>query len=234
MNSIENIFSAIGGTFATEIHLMQKKLSIIKGFIFDWDGVFNTGTKSSAFPSTYSEIDSMGINMLRFSFWLKTKKVPFVGIITGVTNQTAFDLAKRDHYNSVYFNFKEKKEALEHLTSNFNIHPSKVLFTYDDILDVSIAKSCGINVLINRYSSPLFSEFVKKNNFADYITAHTSSDNAIREVCELFIGLNENYDEVLENRISFSNLYKEYLTEISKIQSTFYHKTDKKIIDTII
>lgn len=234
MRYSDQMFSSIGGLFITKPQLFLKKLPSINGILFDWDGVFNSGVKSANNPSTYSEIDSMGINLLRFSIWLETNKIPFVGIITGQVNESAFELAKREHYNAVYSNFRAKKEALDHITSNFKVRPSKMVFMFDDVLDISTAKSSGLAVMVKRSSTPLFTEFVKENNYADYITAHTSSENAIREVCEMLIGMNGNYERVLNERIAYSECYQNYLNDLSKIQSSFFHKTDRKIIESKI
>ena len=38
-------FENIGGTFITPADHLKEKLSKIKAYIFDWDGVFNNGSK---------------------------------------------------------------------------------------------------------------------------------------------------------------------------------------------
>jgi 3-deoxy-D-manno-octulosonate 8-phosphate phosphatase (KDO 8-P phosphatase) len=234
IQKIAEIFSGLGARFITKPDSMEKKLQNIRGLLFDWDGVFNSGKKSSEHPSTFSEIDSMGINLLRFAIWLETGIVPFTGIITGQINDSAFELAKREHFHAVYFNFKSKKEALDHIKEEFEIKPSQMAFVFDDVLDISAAKHSGLSMLVKRTSSPLLTNFILNNGLADYITAHTASENAIREICELLIGLKGRYDEVLEKRIQFSEEYSDYLQQRNQITSIFYHKSDKKIIETTI
>jgi 3-deoxy-D-manno-octulosonate 8-phosphate phosphatase (KDO 8-P phosphatase) len=230
----EVIFSELGGQFITKADSMAKKMQNIKGLLFDWDGVFNPGVKSADQPSTFSEIDSMGINMLRFSIWLETGVVPFTGIITGQLNNTAFELAKREYFNAVYFNFKSKKEALDHIKDEYDIRASQMVFVFDDILDCPAAKHSGLSMLVKRTSSPLFTDYVLNNELVDYITAHTAEQQAIREVCELLMGLKGNFNDVLDKRIAFSSEYVEYLNQRSQISGTFYRKSDKRIIETII
>ncbi len=234
IKNLEEIFSSLGAQFITKPELICKKMQNIRGLLFDWDGVFNNGTKSAGHPSTFSEIDSMGINLLRFGIWLETGQIPFTGIITGQINDTAFEMAKREHFNAVYFNFKSKKEALEHIREEFEIRASQMVFVYDDVLDVPAAKFAGLSMLIRRTSSPLFTNFVLEHKVADYITAHSSDNQAIREICELLLGMKGKYDEVLEKRIAFSEEYREYLQQRNQISGTFYHKSDKKIIETVI
>jgi len=234
ISEIEKIFTDLGGNFLTKPVAISNKLSKIKGILFDWDGVFNTGVKGSGQSSTFSEIDSMGVNLLRFAIWLETKKVPFAGIITGQINDTAFELAKREHFNSVYYNFKSKNEALEHIKKDFKINPSNVVFIFDDVLDISAAKNSGLSMMIKRTSSPLLNKYVVENKLADYITGHVSKDNAIREICEMLIGMKGLYEEVIDKRIEFFEEYSLYLEQRNSISAKFFHKVDKKIIETII
>ena len=53
-----------------------KKIGMIKAFLFDWDGVFHSGSKGPSYPGTFSEEDSMGLNMLRFAHYLKKGNLP--------------------------------------------------------------------------------------------------------------------------------------------------------------
>lgn len=54
------------GQFVTSEADIAKRLSKAKAFIFDWDGVFNNGFKQGQAGSGFSEVDSMGTNLLRF------------------------------------------------------------------------------------------------------------------------------------------------------------------------
>ncbi len=231
---IEDFFAEVGGKFLTKPETLIKKMDLVQGLLFDWDGVFNNGQKSVEYSSSFSEIDSMGINMLRFSLWLATGVVPFTGIITGMINDSALELSKREHFNAVYSNFKSKKEALDHIRDEYYLKPSQLIFIFDDILDISAARHTGVSILIKRTSSPLFNKYVIENKLADYVTGHTGDSNAIREICELILGLKDVYNKVIEKRIAFDDDYKEYLLQRNQISSTFYHKSDKKIIETVI
>ena len=63
----QHIFESEGGEFITPPFVLMEKLKNIKAIVFDWDGVFNEGVKGGGNHSGFSEIDSMGTNMLRFS-----------------------------------------------------------------------------------------------------------------------------------------------------------------------
>lgn len=232
--NVEETFRQLGGQFLTPAKEIIRKIQNTEAILLDWDGVFNNGEKGYEHYSTYSEIDSMGLNMLRFAIWQQQGKLPFAGILTGQVNQSAFELAKREHFNAVYFNFKAKQEALEHLKKTFHINPSKVLYFFDDILDIPAASMSGFAILIRRTSSPLFTDYVIKHEIADYITAHTAEQNAIREACELLLGLMNVYNSCVQQRIDFSESYQQYLAERNKVNSMFYHKAENKILQTKI
>ena len=64
----------MGAEFVISAEEIAQKFSQIKAFVFDWDGVFNTGEKNGGGSSSFNEIDSMGTNLLRFSYYLKNKQ----------------------------------------------------------------------------------------------------------------------------------------------------------------
>ncbi len=66
---LETRFSKLGGVFLTPIDVLKRRLKTIRGLVCDWDGVFNSGAKGEGIPSTFTEPDSMGTNLLRFALW---------------------------------------------------------------------------------------------------------------------------------------------------------------------
>jgi 3-deoxy-D-manno-octulosonate 8-phosphate phosphatase (KDO 8-P phosphatase) len=158
------LFEEIGGEFLTSPVQLKQRWSRIKAFVFDWDGVFNTGTKGVQVTSHFTEADSMGTNLLRFSFWLNhNKQLPVCAIITGQNNVSAIHLGEREHFHAVYTGYKHKLDALETLLSTCDLRAEEIMFVYDDVLDVSIARKAGVRMLINRFSSPCFSSTLLLN-----------------------------------------------------------------------
>ena len=208
---IEKIFTQIGGTFITPPGQIEQTLLKTRAVIFDWDGIFNNGMKSGDSGSPFSEIDSMGVNLLRFSFWLKNGKIPYCFIITGMHNQTATAYAKREHFDGIVMNLKKKKLALDAICSSYKILPAEAAFIFDDVIYIETARECGLSFFVRRPSNPLLVGYVTDNRICNYITAHSGGNHALREICELIIGLNGNFNKVTELRITCAPEYETYL-----------------------
>ncbi len=209
---IIKLFTMKGGEFVSPPSLFLEKLGRIKAFIFDWDGVFNTGIKVGESGSPFSETDAMGTNLLRYSWYLKNNQVPKTFIITGEENPAAQSLARREHFQAIYFKAKDKNKALQTIQDAYGLSGDEIAFFFDDVLDLNVARQVGLRLFLDSGSNPMMTSFVKANTLCDYIP-FSSKPGAVRESAELLIGLNGNYDEVVENRMQFTNTYKNYLEE---------------------
>lgn len=232
--NIESIFQKAGGTFCVPYSTFNEKLSGIKAFIFDWDGVFNDGYKDHQASSNFSEVDAMGTNLLRFSQWMHKNTMPVTAIMSGERNQLSFQFTKREHFNQAYFKVHDKIQAFNHFIAINGLKREQVAFVFDDVLDLSVAEVAGLRILINRESNPLFKNYVVKNKMADYITGSTSGNFAVREMCELAIGATGNFDQVIENRKTFSKEYKTYLEQRQQIVTGYYSWNDNRIQESSV
>jgi 3-deoxy-D-manno-octulosonate 8-phosphate phosphatase (KDO 8-P phosphatase) len=231
INDLQLVKELFKGRFLTPLELIQTRLQKVKAFVFDWDGVFNNGAKDENGSSPFSEVDAMGINMLRFNYYLHTNHVPLTVIISGEKNKAAFTLAKREHFNANYYNLKNKKEGLAHLCNTFNLKPQEIAFVFDDILDLSMAENCGLRLMIGRQGNPLLTDMVVRNKLADYITASDGANHAVREATELLIGLNGNYTDTISHRMHFSERYKQYLNMRNTLETVFYTTSENGITE---
>lgn len=220
----EDIFTSNGGKFITSPSSLSNKLKNIKAILFDWDGVFNSGEKGEI-PSSFNEVDSMGINMLRFGYHMLLGQIPYTAIVTGETNQTAFKWAKRERLDNVFFQVKHKVDLLAQLKMEQDIDPYQILFVYDDILDLSLAKEVGARFLVHRKSNPLFNAYCIKNKLCDYITYSSGKENAIREISEVVLDALGKFDTTIEERILFDGAYKQFLDE-KMTKTTIYKKSE--------
>ena len=211
MNTIGNVYMQMGASFVISPEALRDKLKHIRAFVFDWDGVFNNGEKQARGSSNFSEVDSMGTNLLRFSHYLCHGQLPITAIISGERNETAFYFCERECFHYSFFKISNKAEALAYLCEKEGISPSQVAYVFDDVLDLPVAERCGLRILVNQQANPLFREYCVKHDLADYITAHPGGRFAVRETCELLIGLNDNFDAVITHRKNFDTAYTTYL-----------------------
>lgn len=219
-------FQEIGGNFVTFPDEIRQKLQNIKAFVSDWDGVFNTGMKGENISSYFTEADSMGTNLLRYFLWEKNQEMPITAIITGANNPSARKWAEREHLQVLYSRIADKKQAILHLCEQENIEPKNVMYCFDDVNDLPVAKMVGLRFLIRRNASPLFKRFVDENKLADYITGQDGGHHAIREVCELLLGLSGQYGNIVQERVNFSENYQAYFTERQTISTKFLTMED--------
>lgn len=229
-SEIRRLFESTGGQFISSPELIAEKLHKIKAFVFDWDGVFNEGEKGGGHSSGFSEVDSMGTNMLRFATWLSFgKHMPLLSVITGADNIVASEFATREKFDKLYFKVRDKSRALDHLLVSAGLKPDEVAFFFDDILDLSISQRCGLRIFINSPGKVLFNEYMRQDR-VDYVTGNSGGNHGVREACELLIGLMTNYDHIIERRYKFDAQYEAYWNLRQSNLTGFYTLSDNGII----
>lgn len=225
---IEAAFKAIGGEFVSPVADVAARLKGIKAVIFDWDGVFNDGYKGETAQSGFSEPDAMGINMLRLSHFLDGQLLLFA-FMSGQTNASSFHFARREHISAVYMNVLNKTEALDHFGRAFLIKPEEVLFVYDDLLDLSIARRVGLRVCVRHKAQPMLADYIRRNGHADYITGCHGGEYAVREMVELLISLRGNFDQVCSTRVDYNDDYQRFLSAKKMVSPQFFRKEHNMI-----
>jgi 3-deoxy-D-manno-octulosonate 8-phosphate phosphatase (KDO 8-P phosphatase) len=231
---IASEFEKMGGVFTTSPVLLSSRLKAVKALVFDWDGVWHDGRKDGTGKSSFSEVDSMGLNLLRFGFYLQNKEIPRTFIITGENNVTAFDFAAREHLDGVFFKAKNKLEFFTYILNQWQLKPEEVLFVFDDVLDLAMAAQCGVKYFVSRTGSPLLNRFVEAQNLSDYQTANDGGNHAVREICELSLGLLGLYDEVVDGRMAFSESYTAYWDTRNTKQVRYFTKIQENIRETSV
>jgi 3-deoxy-D-manno-octulosonate 8-phosphate phosphatase (KDO 8-P phosphatase) len=204
------VFEKLGGTFVTPIHTLVERARTIRGLVADWDGVFNQGAKGEGASSTYSEPDSMGTNLLRYALWRKHGELPIAALITGADNPSARTFAVREHFHAIYFGSRNKTAAIEALCRTHGCSSDRLVCMFDDVNDLGMAFACGIRVYVQRTASPLLREYVVRQGLCDYVTAHSAERHAVREVCELLLGLLGAFDAVVASRVAWDRDYAAY------------------------
>lgn len=230
-STLTNITDKFKGRFIVPPDVLREKFLKIKAFVFDWDGVFNNGQKNENATSFFSEVDAMGTNLLRFNYFQRTGKMPVTAIISGENNSAAYSLAKREHFQAIYYGIKYKALALQHLCMTQNIRPEEVAFVFDDVLDLSMAEKCGLRMMVNRESNPLLIDFAVFRGMVDYITAGDGNAHAVRESTELLMGISGVYKYTIEARMNFNDEYLLYLQTRNQAQTICYTAQASAIIE---
>ena len=135
MSHLTQLFSGIGGQFISPEASLIEKLKHVKAFVFDWDGVFTNASKDANSQSQFNEADSMGVNLLRFSYFLNYNQLPITAIISGENNKAAFLFCTREKLHASYSKCANKLIASNHLCETFNLKPHEICFVFDDVLD---------------------------------------------------------------------------------------------------
>jgi 3-deoxy-D-manno-octulosonate 8-phosphate phosphatase (KDO 8-P phosphatase) len=88
-----------------------------------------------------------------------------------------------------------------------------------------------LRIFIPRNANPLFNEYILKHHLADYKTGSAGGNGAVREACELMIGLNGNYEQVITERKNFSETYSDYLALRKSTTPIYYASQNSKVIE---
>ncbi len=217
--SLRPAFESIGGRITVSDEELSERLKKIKAIVFDWDGVFNDGEKDLARGSTFSEVDSMGVNLLRFSRWMETGEIPYSAVMSGASNEIAHHWVQREHFHSIATGAVNKWQAYEVFRDRHGLQDEEVIFFFDDVLDLTIASKVGISIALGRPTSPLFNLYVENNIPVTYYTGNPGGQHGVREACELLIGYSGNADKTFTKRAAFDSDYERYLLDRSRIRA---------------
>ncbi len=217
--AIEEPFTDLGADFLLSAAEIGDRLETVRAFVLDWDGVFNVGGKGEDAPSTFTEPDSMGTNLLRYAFWRQRGNLPVCAIVSGADNPTAKFFGQRERFDAVFCGFTDKGRAFDVLCEKFALQRTQIAWVFDDVNDLSAARDCALRFMIRRDSSPLMREFVATNGLADYITAAPANAYPVREIAELLIGLLKGFPDVFESRLRFDDRYRTYFAARQRIDT---------------
>ena len=226
LQEITDAYKEMGAAFITDPQILQKKLLDIKAFVFDWDGVFNTGHKGIGNPSPFSEPDASGITLMRYAYERANGSFPAIAIITGEGNENALDLAEREFYNAIYLKSSNKAESVAHLAEKLGIQVNQIACFYDDYNDMPMARVCGLRFMINKSSNLLYKSFMASSGWCSYITANVQPNNPIREVTELIMGLLGQYKNCGNSRAHFDQDFKDFLQKRKQIKPEVWLQKD--------
>jgi len=216
---LEARFTKLGGAFMTPVTVLRERLRGVRGLVTDWDGVFNAGSKGDGTSSTFGEPDSMGINLLRYALYREHNRLPIAALITGEDNPSARAFAEREHFHAIYHGARAKTASIEALCAAHKLSSEQLICFFDDVNDLGMAFGCGIRVLVRRDASPLLHDYVARQGLCDYITGHPAERHAVREVCELLLGLLGSFDAVVASRVAMDPVYLGYFAARQSVKT---------------
>jgi 3-deoxy-D-manno-octulosonate 8-phosphate phosphatase (KDO 8-P phosphatase) len=229
VSAITRRFSEAGGVFVTPAPVLAASLRRMRAVVFDWDGVFNSGVKGQDLASTFSEADAMGSNMLRYALWHRAEQLPVAAVVSGEDNRAALQFAKRERFQAIYVGVRDKRRMIEHLCSRHRLETDEIACIFDDINDLGMAALCGVRYLVRRPASPLLMRYVAERELCDYISASEPSQHAVRELCELSLGLLGMFDVVVDSRTAYDASYQRYFSERQAGRTHYYTQRAQKI-----
>jgi len=193
---------------------LKTRLSRIRAVLFDWDGVFNDGWKDVDGGSPFSEVGSMGVNMLRFGLWMQQgERLPYAAIITGQHNPYAERFAQRERMHSLYMGFLNKMDPFDAFLKKHGLQAEEVAFFFDDAIDLAVADRCGLRVLMRGQAGEFFVKHAVARGSVDIITALSGGQNGLREATDALLTLTGRYADAIDGRAAFSVAYQRYLAE---------------------
>ncbi len=204
---------------------LLRRLARTKAVIFDWDGVFNNGFKDAEGGSPFSEVGSMGVNLLRFALWLRNGHLPKAAVITGQHNPFAERFAQRERLHCVYMGFTNKPEAFDAFLADHGLQADEVAFFFDDVLDLPVAARCGLRVMIGSPVTAWLVEQVIARGEVDIVTANSGGNNGLREASDAVIALLGLGRDTIAHRVAYSETYREYLTQRQAVEPRIVRNT---------
>ena len=166
---------------------LVKKIEPVTLLIMDVDGVLTDGKiiidDQGNETKHFNVRDGHGLKML-----MRTGIE--VILITGRTSNVVEHRARELGISEVYQGAKNKVEILEKLLRRKEVSGKKVAYVGDDIVDIPVFKRVGFSVAVADAS-----EYAKES--ADYTTEGKGGQGAVRELCEIILKIQGQWDGVI-------------------------------------
>lgn len=160
---------------------MKNKLSKIKIFLMDVDGVLTDGkmfyfTDSDGREHEFKAFDSQdGIGLI-----LLNKFEIITGIVTGRESESVYQRAKLLRMRFVYQGFLTKLFAVEEILRKTGLSWDELCYMGDDLPDIPVLKRCG-------FSTCPSNAVAEVKRVCDYISSRRGGSGAVRDICDRII-----------------------------------------------
>jgi 3-deoxy-D-manno-octulosonate 8-phosphate phosphatase (KDO 8-P phosphatase) len=139
------------------------------------DGGIYLGTSELEFKR-FNVHDGMGITLIR-----KAGIVPFV--ITARVSAAVARRARELGIEEVHQGIRDKLSCLKEITYRHDVELEHVAFVGDDLSDLTVLRSVGLPIVVANATDEV-------RRAAEFTTAHSGGNGAVREACEYVLRLN--------------------------------------------
>lgn len=170
------------------MHTIIEKAKKIKLAIFDVDGVMTDG--SLYFHDTAEVVlgfyiqDGLGIKLLQ-------NTGVQIAIITGRPGQAVLHRAHNLGIQHIYSGCADKFTAYTELKAKIGVLDEQVAYTGDDWIDIPVMRHVGLKIAV-----PNAVDEIKA--LADWQTPRKGGQGAVRDVCDLILKAQGNFENLLQ------------------------------------
>ena len=162
----------------------KTKLTKVKAFIFDVDGVLTDG--SVTLMPDGEQVRIMNIKD-GYALQLAVKKGYFIFVISGSNAEGVKKRLENLGITEVYLNCKNKLAQLENLMIHYKISFNEILYMGDDMPDLEVMQKCAVP------TCP--SDAVHQIKLGSiYISEKKGGEGAVRDVIEQVMTLHKKFD----------------------------------------
>lgn len=161
----------------------KEKLSPIRAFVFDFDGVMTDGS-----VWVYADRETVRAGNIKDGFAVQyaVKKGYIIAVISGATSASIDNRMQMLGVDQCFTGCGNKIETYEHFLKANNLTDSQVLYMGDDLPDYPILKRAGV-------STCPADAAVEIRNMVDYISLYPGGHGAVRDVIEQVLRLHGNW-----------------------------------------
>ena len=161
----------------------KEKLSNIKNFVFDVDGVFTDGSIL---------VDSIGNELRVFNtrdgiaVKIATDKGYNFCVISGGRNEGVRERLNKLGVKNVFLGVEDKVQVFETYINENNLKINETMFMGDDIPDLKILKMVGLSCCPNDAANEV-------REIVDYISIKNGGDGCVRDIIEQILMIQKNW-----------------------------------------
>ncbi len=176
-------------------NVLTQKMNRIKLILMDVDGVLTDGGiilgNQGLEIKKFNVQDGAGITMARLA-GLK------VGILTGRISEAVQQRAKELNFDIVSQGHFNKLTEYEQIKLKLGLNDPEIAYIGDDILDLGVLRRVGLRIAVANARSEVKAE-------VDYTTVASGGNGAVREVVDLILKAQNQWNAVVERMLSLKS-----------------------------